>query len=378
MEQSQRNRLGLMTAILVIVGLTAGLILGLLVGWVVWPVELVDTSIADLAPEYKDEYIFLVASAYVVDGDVDKAQARLARLEVPNINQSMSALIDRFILEGRPEGDIQTLVSLAQALGVTSPQMLAYLVTPTPLPTDTPLPTATPLPTDTPTATPIPPTDTAVVATELPPTDTPQPQATDTSVVPTSTPVPPTNTPEPQPTNTPRPQPTNTSRPQPTNTPKPTNPPAAKWTIAEQRLVGPHQDAQGCDYGNLQIRATVVDANGNQIPGVWVYDRYSGQYQVTGNVDSPEWGIGETKFEYGIGGGGSLCVAEGQGGSCLSGFTRDMPCYHIPPVEDLFAAGYCECCDVGATLERCQQLVNEGKCMGNGHYSWRVVFRRSW
>jgi hypothetical protein len=62
----------------------------------------------------------------------------------------------------------------------------------------------------------------------------------------------------------------------------------------------------------------------------------------------------------------------------VSDFTRDMPCYHAPPVEDLFAAGYCDqCCEVGATLERCQQLVNEGKCMGNGHYSWRVVFRRN-
>ena len=143
--------------------------------------------------------------------------------------------------------------------------------------------------------------------------------------------------------------------------------------------MGPGQDSQGCDYGNLQLRVTVLDGNGSQMGGVWVHDRYSQQYQVTGNVDSPDWGPGETKFEYGIGGGGSLCVAEGEGGACVSDYTRDMPAYHIPPVEDLHAAGYCDqCCEPGATLERCRELVDAGKCMGNGHYSWRIEFKRSW
>ena len=111
---------------------------------------------------------------------------------------------------------------------------------------------------------------------------------------------------------------------------------------------------------------------------MWVYDKYSQQYQVTGNVDSADWGPGETKFEYGGGGGGSLCIAAGQGGACISDFTRDMPCYTVPPASDLFSAGYCEeCCERGITVDRCAQLVNEGKCMGNGHYSWRVVFKRN-
>jgi hypothetical protein len=129
----------------------------------------------------------------------------------------------------------------------------------------------------------------------------------------------------------------------------------------------------------LQIRVTVVNAGGAQIPGVWVYDRYSGQYQVTGNVDSPDWGSGETKFEYGIGGGGSLCIADGQGGGCVSDFTRDMPCYNPPPFEDLWAAGYCECCETGISKERCQELYNSGAwCMAWRHYSWRTVFKRNW
>jgi len=369
-EQSQQSRTGLIIAVLVILGLTAGVALGLLLGWVVWPVELVDTSISDLAPEYKDEYVLLVASAYVCDGNVEKAQVRLARLEVPNINGWLSAEIDSYIAAGHDEADIQALAALAHALGVTSPRMLAYLATETPVPTDTPLPTPTPLPTDTPTATPLPPTETP---TSLP-TETLEP--TETAAPPTDTPKPavPTNTPRPAaPTNTPKPPP-------PTNTPQPTSPPADPWTWSAW-LVGPGQDAQECDGGgNLQIRVTTVNAGGNQIPGVWIHDRYSGQYQVTGNVDSADWGPGETKFEYGKGGGGSLCVAQGEGGACTTGYTRDMPCFNRPPFEDMWAAGYCECCRVGISKPECQQLYdNRDPCMPEwGHFSWRVLYKRSW
>jgi hypothetical protein len=361
MEESKQNRTGLRVAILVIAGFTVGAILGLLLGWVVWPVSYTDTTIADLAPEYKDEYILMVASAFAANGNLEEAQARLAKLEVPNVNQSISALIDRSISEGRTEADIQALAGLANALGVTSPQMMAYLATPTPIPTDTPLPSPTPLPTDTPTPTPLP-TDTPIPTdTPVPPTDTPPPQ-------PTNTPVPPTNTAKPKPAATAKPQPT----------PKPTNTPAPKWTWSAW-LVGPDQDGQGCGYGNLQIRVSVVDGNGSAMGGVWVYDRYSQQYQVTGNVDSPDFGPGETKFEYGRGGGGSLCLAGGQGGACITDFTRDMPCFYTPPIEDLFASGYCNCCENGASLDRCRQLIDEKKCFvtGAGHYSWRVVFKRS-
>ena len=364
MEQPKRNRTGLRVAILVIVGLTAGAILGLLLGWVIWPVTYTDTTVAKLAPAYKDEYVLLVASAFAADDNLQKAQDRLTKLEVPNINQSISALVDRSISEGWGEDDIRALAELANALGVSSPQMLAYLATPTPRPTDTPLPTPTPSPTDTPTPTPLP-TDTPTPSdTPVPPSDTPPPE-------PTSTPVPPTSTA--------KPKPANTAKPQPTNTPKPTSPPVAKWTWSAS-LVGPDQDGQGCGYGNLQIRVTVVDGKGSQMGGVWVYDRYSQQYQVTGNVDSPDFGPGETKFEYGIGGGGSLCLAGGEGGACITDFTRDMPCYYTPSVEDLFAAGYCNCCENGASLERCRQLINEKACFVTGaeHYSWRVVFKRSW
>jgi hypothetical protein len=373
MLESPRNRMGFILAVLVIAGLAAGLGLGLLLGWVILPVKYVDTQICDLEAEHKDEYALLVAAAYSRDGNLDKARGRLAELEVPNTNQWVSDLIGRSAAAGKDVSEVQALAVLAEDLGVSNALLVAYLPSPTPRPTDTPVPTATPPPTDTPTATPEVPTETPV-----PPTDTPVPEPAETETpvpAPTATPAPPTSTPKPAPTNTKAP-------PQPTNTPAPTKAPLPKWSWSA-RLVGPYDgEGQECDGGgNLQIRVMVVNASGVQLRDVWIYDKYSKDYQVTGNVDSPDWGPGETKFEYGGagGGGGSLCIAQGQGGACITDFTRDMPCYFLPPVEDLYAAGYCSCCEPNISLDRCRQLINEGKCFqtGAGHFSWRVVYKRN-
>jgi hypothetical protein len=366
--QPTGERSGVKTAVSLVGSAALGLALGLLLSWVLRQVGGPSAGMADLPLEDKEQYTVLVGAAYALDGDLARAQARLEALGAPNTKQWVADLADRSLADGWAQVDIQALAALAHGLGVDSPRLIAYLATPTPPPTDTPAPTATPLPTEPPTATPVPPTD-----TPLPPTETPLPTATDTPPpLPTDTPLPPTDTPRP----TSPPQPTNTRvPPTPTSAPKPAKP---TWTW-NAWLVGPGQDSQGCDYGNLQIRVTVEDAQGKQIPGVWIYDQYTREYKVTGHKgDDPFWGPGEAEFLYGAGG-GSLCVANGQGGSCVSDFTRDLPCYSAPPVEDLFAAGYCDqCCDRGISLEDCRKLVAEGKCMGFGHYSWRVVFKRSW
>lgn len=364
----QTSRRGWVAILVIALSLILGLGIGLVLGWVVVPVKYVDTAIVDLGAQHKEEYISLVASAYACDGNLEKAQTRLDALEAPNISLWIADLIDRYAAEGRDEAEMAPLALLGQALGVSSAQMLAYLPSPTPLPTHTPLPTLTPLPTETPTQTPT----ATEEPTAIPASATPEP--TETSA-PTDTPVPPTRTPAP-PTHTPKPQPTSPPKPQPTNTPKPQ--PAAKWTIVEQRLVGPGEDAQTCQGGNLQIRATVIDANGVQLPNVWIHDHYSGYNRFTGHKgDDPYWGPGEAQFDYYGHGGGMLCITTGEGGPCESPNTRSMACWDAPPIDDLYAAGYCECCEAGATKERCQQLMNEGKCLGPGHYSWRVVFRRS-
>ena len=377
MQQTEKKRTGLIIALLVVIGLMAGAVVGLLVGWVFWPVKFVDTTIADLAPENKEEYALLVAYTYTLDGNLENAQARLEKLDVPNIDQWLSALIDKYIAGGREVDDLRALATLADALGVSSPQMMAYLASPTPMPTDTPLPTSTPLPTDTPTITPIPPT-----ATEALPTDTPQPEPTATSL-PSDTPVPSTDTAVP-PSATPLPptatrvRPTNTPAP-PTNTPRP---PAANWSW-NAWLIGPASNSnQQCEEGNQEIRVSVVAASGSPIPGIWVHNYYTGQYQVTGHkADDPYWGEGEAEITCaGQHGGGMVCIATGDGGTCVTDYSRGMPCFDAPSFEDLYAAGYCECCEVGISKDRCQQLYNEGaECMKQPrHYSWRIEYTRGW
>ena len=116
MSDPGRNRTNTIVAVLVVLGLIAGLGIGLLIGWVLVPVKYVDTSLADLHPDYKEEYTLLVASAYAHDQDLDKARGRLEQLEVPNLQAWISPLIDKVIDEGHDETEIQALVALAELL----------------------------------------------------------------------------------------------------------------------------------------------------------------------------------------------------------------------------------------------------------------------
>jgi hypothetical protein len=370
MQQIPQKRRLLLWIVLVVLSLTVGVELGLLLSKAIRSPGYPAGNTANLRVADKEEYIVLVAAAYAQNGNLEQARAYLDRLDPPNIGQWIANLAERYIAEGRDQTDIRALVDLAQAFDVYSPQMVAWLqamASPTPLPTKTPSPTRV-----LPTATPIPPTATW---TPVPPSATPTPSPSSPSPLPTDTPAAPTPTASAQPSETPIPRPTNTVRPRPTPMPAPTRPPAAKWT-STVRLVGPGEDSQVCSGGLKQVRASVLDAAGNPLSGVWLHEQYSGLYQVTGHKsDDPFWGPGDAEFS-GMDG-ARLCVASGPDGPCESDYTRDMPCYQPPPFEDLWAAGYCECCEDNITKERCQELFEAGKCPTAGSYAWRVEFRRS-
>jgi hypothetical protein len=367
-EISQKRRL-LLWIILAILSLTVGGELGLVLSKTIRPPTHPAGNTADLRAPDKEEYIVLVAATYARNHDLEQARARLERLDPPNIGQWICNLAERYMAEGRDEADIRALVDLAQAFDAYSPQMVAWVqanASPIPLPTATPSPTGA-----VPTATPVLPTATW---TAVPPSATPTAVPASPSPVATDTPLP-TPTPSAQPTETPVPRPTNTARPRPTPTPGPTRPPAAKWT-STVRLVGPGEDSQVCSGGLKMVRASVLDAAGNPLSGVWLHEQYSGLYQVTGHKSAdPFWGPGDAEFS-GMDG-ARLCVASGPDGPCESDYTRDMPCYQPPPFEDLWAAGYCECCEGNITKERCRELFEAGKCPTEGSFAWRVEFRRS-
>jgi hypothetical protein len=119
------------------IGVAAGLVLGLTLTWVVWPVEYHNTDPVDLRPEHKEDYIVLVGAAYAVDGDLGRAEARLAKLGEKDIDSVVAGLAERYLRENRDVEETRSLAKLADALGVSTSAMLVYIATPTPLPTFT-------------------------------------------------------------------------------------------------------------------------------------------------------------------------------------------------------------------------------------------------
>ena len=208
-----------------------GLALTLLYTWVLVP-QAPSAKPSQLNPADKELYILLTAAAYRYDGDLPKAQKRLARLEDAAIAQTVAELATQYIGKGADPRDIRSLVMLADALGTSNSSMLVYLVTPPPPPSPPPT---------------LPPPATASAT----PRDTATPRPTNTHI-PTAIP---TLTPTVNPTITPRP----------TFTPGPNAP------------FGLAQSVALCDNtGNGILRVYVRDWQGQGLPGAKIIVNWSG------------------------------------------------------------------------------------------------------
>lgn len=146
------------------IGLVAGLIVGLGYTWWISPVKYVNTAPASLRTDYKTQYIQLVAEAFAVEEDIERAQTRLAALGEADVNQTITALAQQLATSENDPQAARSLTALAEALSNTTPLVpTASLVStlaasPTaPEATATPAPSATPflLPTHAPTSTPL-------------------------------------------------------------------------------------------------------------------------------------------------------------------------------------------------------------------------------
>ncbi len=121
----------------------------------------------------RDEAIVLIGALYALDGDLARAQQRLAALD---LDDPAAAVADLALRHGQAgHAQIATdLATLASALGAHQDGLLAYVATATPMPTLTftpsPVPSPPPAPTSIPT--PVPPPAT------LTPTPLPSPSAT--------------------------------------------------------------------------------------------------------------------------------------------------------------------------------------------------------
>ena len=121
------SRIRVWAIVLALVGIAAGVGLGLWYGWEIDPVEYTDTDIAYLHPVYRDEYIRLVSSAYALDGDLDTARARIVLLAVPDPAAAVADLAERAIAEGVGASDVGLLARLAVDLGANRDALEPYL-----------------------------------------------------------------------------------------------------------------------------------------------------------------------------------------------------------------------------------------------------------
>jgi hypothetical protein len=154
--------------------LGVGLGLGLLYAWLVSPVRYVNTEPRTLRADYRAEYVRLAARAYEVDGNLERARARLALVASGDPGPIVVELAQRTAATGGSAETVQALSRLAAALGggpATSTPALSASLTPeasrqtalpatstaSPPPTNTVIPSITPrlLPTRTPTPTPL-------------------------------------------------------------------------------------------------------------------------------------------------------------------------------------------------------------------------------
>ena len=101
--------------------LALGVALGLYGGWVLAPVEYVDTGPDTLQQVYKDDYLLMLATAYAGDGDLAAARGGLSGLGLTESQTALSATADRLSAAGYPAQDLQRLNALAEALAEAEP-----------------------------------------------------------------------------------------------------------------------------------------------------------------------------------------------------------------------------------------------------------------
>ncbi len=357
------------------VGCLLAVLLGLAMAWVVAPTRFFNAPISELSAQDGDEIVIMAAADFAEYEDIERAKEILKELKVPNIAQYVSLVAERMIRTNRGEvdEDIKNVVRLADALGVSTVSMIAYISPPTPTFTPvppSPLPLYTPLVVETVAVVQAEAVEAATQAEEEP-TPTEPPLPTDTPVPPTDTPVPPPDTLVPLP-------PTDTPEPEPTPTPE--LPAAASeydFFIVKQRLLTIEENG-GC-VGNHNIFVDVIDAAGNPIMGVQLGDIWNNPGPATGHKGADKPGRAEYDL-YKDGGYYILVTADPTAGRAVTSETTELLSsddWKIG-IPNLIDANYCP------DENTCRVLWNSGVFgEGNnslcwGHYSWEVVFQRTW
>lgn len=106
-----------------LLGLAAGVGLGFLIGWGLYPVQYYNTQPADLRADYQEDYIQLVALTFNVEGGTQSALQRLSLLDAQEPTRPLVQLTERLAQQPVPPESCAALARLARALGVETPAM---------------------------------------------------------------------------------------------------------------------------------------------------------------------------------------------------------------------------------------------------------------
>ncbi len=344
------------------------ILVGLATAWLLLPTRFVNARPAELSQEFADEVVIMAAADFAEYNDMSRAQEILSQLDVPNKPQYVSLVAERMIRTNRGpvEDDIKNVVNLADALGVSTVSMVAYVSSPTPTFEPSPTPTLTPT---------LPPTSTPAAEPQVESAAAPQAAAAEATATPTATPLP-TDTPVP-PTETPIPEPPTPAPPTDTPTPEPSPTPSVDYVIQKVRMFSKEENG-GC-LGMHNIFVTVVDAAGNPLKGVELADTWNavpGMYTGHKGDDQPGLAVYDL-YKNGL----HIFVKNdpSAGREVTSEVTELLSTndWEIG-IPRLIETGYCP--DEGT----CRVLWNSGTFGdGNnslcwGHYSWEVIFQRTW
>jgi hypothetical protein len=105
-----------------VIGGGLGLAIGLVYGWLIQPVEYVDTAPNSLRIDYRTDYVLMVAQSYAGDDDLSLAERRLAALGPQPVIQQVEQAIAYALENNFSPIDIDVLNQLAARLRMTSPE----------------------------------------------------------------------------------------------------------------------------------------------------------------------------------------------------------------------------------------------------------------
>jgi hypothetical protein len=139
--------------------LATGIGAGLIYTWILDPVETYDSAPEALRLEDKYVYLALVGDLYVAEGELSRAESRLAAVGVEADGPVLAELLADYLDAGGRPDEVRNLARLAEALGASGGVLNLFALQPTPSPEPTGTlapeevasPTAAPSPTPAPT-----------------------------------------------------------------------------------------------------------------------------------------------------------------------------------------------------------------------------------